>query len=59
MKAYMTSWMASCVTICWPPNGQWVKCMLDASNSCPHSLVKRLNVNVKSNLNKNTTSRWN
>jgi hypothetical protein len=26
----------------YPPNGQWLKCVLDAFNPCPHSHVKRL-----------------
>ncbi len=34
--------MASCVAICWLPNGQWTKCVLDASNPCPHSHMRRL-----------------
>jgi len=36
--------MASCVAIDWPQNGQCAKCVLDASNPCPHSHVRRLNV---------------
>jgi hypothetical protein len=43
MKAYMTSQMASCGAICWPPNGQWDKCLPNASNPFPHSHVKKLN----------------
>jgi len=41
-RAYMTSQMASCLAIHWPPNEQWIKCVLDASNLCPHSHVKKL-----------------
>jgi len=41
--AYMMSQMALCVAIHWPPNGQQNKCMLHASNSSPHSHVRRLN----------------
>jgi len=36
--------MASCVVIRWPPNEQWVKCMLDAFNLCLHSHMRRLDV---------------
>jgi len=32
------------VAIYWPWNEQWTKCMPNASNSCPHSHVKRLNI---------------
>jgi hypothetical protein len=39
-KAYMTFQMASCVAIHWPPNGQWIKCVLDVSNSCPFTCEK-------------------
>jgi hypothetical protein len=35
--------MASCVPICWSPNEQWVKCMPNAFNPCPHAHVRRLN----------------
>jgi len=38
------SQMASCVVICWPPNGQRAKCVPNVSNPCPHSQMKRLNV---------------
>jgi hypothetical protein len=41
-RAYMTFLMASCVTICWPSNGQRARCVLDVSNPCPHSHVRRL-----------------
>jgi hypothetical protein len=30
------------VTICWPSNGQCVKCMLNVFNACPHSHMRRL-----------------
>ncbi len=33
-RAYMTSRMTLCVTIHWPPNKQWAKCVLNVSNSC-------------------------
>jgi hypothetical protein len=36
--------MASCVAIDQPLNGQCIRCMLDASNPCPHSHLRRLNV---------------
>jgi hypothetical protein len=42
MKAYMMFLMASCVAYRWPLNTQLVKCVLDASNPCPHSHMKRL-----------------
>jgi hypothetical protein len=35
-------WMASCVAICWPPNGQGTKCTLDTSNPCSQLHVKIL-----------------
>jgi len=41
----MMSWMASCVLIHWFPNGQRTKCMLDASNPCPHSHMRKLDAN--------------
>jgi hypothetical protein len=28
----------------YPPNGQWTKCVPDAFNPCPHSHVRRLDV---------------
>jgi hypothetical protein len=52
VRAYMTSWMVSCVAIHWAPNGQQVKCVSDVSNSCPNSLVKRLNARASSNQDK-------
>jgi hypothetical protein len=36
--------MASRLAICQLPNGQCAKCMPYASNPCPHSHMKRLNV---------------
>jgi hypothetical protein len=44
VRAYMTFWMALYVVIRSPLNGQWAKCMPDASNSCLHSHAKKLNV---------------
>jgi hypothetical protein len=44
VKVYMTSLMASCVVICWPPNGQCVKCLPNAYNPYPHSHMKKLDV---------------
>jgi len=41
-RAYMTSQMASCVAMHWPPNDQQAMCVPNASNPCPHSHVKRL-----------------
>jgi hypothetical protein len=40
----MTSQMTSCVAIHWPSNGQQTKRVPYASNPCPHSHMKRLNV---------------
>jgi hypothetical protein len=40
----MMSLMVSCVAIRWPLNVQCARCVLNASNQCPHSNVKRLNV---------------
>jgi hypothetical protein len=36
--------MASCVAIRRPPNGQKIKSVPNASKLCPHSHVKRLDV---------------
>jgi len=44
VKAYMMSLMPSCVAICQLSNEQRVKDMLNTSNPCPRSHVKRLNV---------------
>jgi hypothetical protein len=36
--------MVSCLAICWPLHGQWTKSVTNAFNLCPHSHVRRLNV---------------
>jgi hypothetical protein len=43
-RTYVMFLMVSYVAIRWPLNRQGVRCMPDASNPCPHSHVKRLNV---------------
>jgi hypothetical protein len=41
-----------CPTICWPPNGQRVKCVPNASNPCSHSYVRKLDAEGLIKLNK-------
>ncbi len=45
MRAYMTSRITSCVVIRWLPNKQRTKCMLNVSNLCPHSHMRKLDAN--------------
>jgi hypothetical protein len=49
-KAYITCWMASCVAIHWPPNGQWTKCMPHASNPCAIACEKIIKLRQKCNI---------